>query len=63
MRKELNMLKREADRWSDDTLFKESLWPTNCPPRTKRVKMFSIASCSVPRVVLKSQVFWGVMIC
>jgi len=41
MKKELNLLKREADRWSVDTVCKESVWPADCPPSMKRVKMFS----------------------
>jgi hypothetical protein len=48
MRKELNILKREADRWSDGTVCKESIWPTYCLPSMKRVKVFCIARCSVP---------------
>lgn len=54
MRKELNILTMEADRWSDGTVSKESVWPTDCPPSMKKVKMFYIARCSVPAV------FWDV---
>lgn len=53
MSKEVNILKREADRWSDGTVCKESVWPAECPPSMKRVKMFYIARCSVPRIELK----------
>jgi hypothetical protein len=56
MRKEFNILKMEADRWSDGTVSEESIWPTDCPPSMKKIKMFCIARCSVPTV----EVFWDV---
>lgn len=55
-------MRKEADRWSDGTV-RESHWPTDCPSSMKRVKVFCIARFSVPTVVMKSQVFWDVMIC